>query len=83
MKTYTSFAKSPEFLLGGDQAVKLTVEGYMPLSDWIPTVSIRITFVTPSTCTSHTLKKKMISIVILYFCDVMTWISVSSLRKIQ
>ena len=32
MKTYTSFAKSLQFLLDGHQAVKLTVEGYMPLS---------------------------------------------------
>lgn len=32
MKTYTSFAKSLIQLLGADQAVKLTVHGYMPLS---------------------------------------------------
>lgn len=32
MKTYTSFAKSLIQLLGADQAVKLTVNGYMPLS---------------------------------------------------
>ncbi len=32
MKTYLSFAKSLQSLLGSDEAVKLTVEGYMPLS---------------------------------------------------
>ena len=32
MKTYTSFAKSLQLLLGGNETVKLTVEGYMPLS---------------------------------------------------
>lgn len=32
MKTYTSFANSLTKLLGSDQAVKLTVDGYMPLS---------------------------------------------------
>ncbi len=32
MKTYTSFANSLHKLLGSDQAVKLTVDGYMPLS---------------------------------------------------
>lgn len=32
MKTYLSFAKSLQALLGPDEAVKLTVEGYMPLS---------------------------------------------------
>ncbi len=32
MKTYTSFEKSLTKLLGDDQAVKLTVDGYMPLS---------------------------------------------------
>ncbi len=31
MKTYTSFAKSLTKLLSNDQAVKLTVDGYMPL----------------------------------------------------
>ena len=31
MKTYTSFANSLTKLLGDDQAVKLTVDGYMPL----------------------------------------------------
>ena len=31
MKTYTSFANSLTKLLGSDQAVKLTVGGYMPL----------------------------------------------------
>lgn len=32
MNTYLSFAKTLQSLLGDDQAVKLTVEGYMPLS---------------------------------------------------
>ena len=32
MKTYTSFANLLHKLLGSDQAVKLTVDGYMPLS---------------------------------------------------
>ena len=32
MKTYTSFAKNLNTLLGDDRAVKLTVDGYMPLS---------------------------------------------------
>lgn len=32
MKTYLSFAKTLQSLLGDDRAVKLTVEGYMPLS---------------------------------------------------
>ena len=32
MKTYTSFANLLQWLLGGDKAVKFTVEGYMPLS---------------------------------------------------
>ena len=32
MNTYRSFAKTLQSLLGDDQAVKLTVEGYMPLS---------------------------------------------------
>jgi len=32
MKTYTSFANSLHKLLGSNQAVKLTVDGYMPLS---------------------------------------------------
>ncbi len=32
MKTYTSFAKSLTKLLGQDQAAKLTVDEYMPLS---------------------------------------------------
>ena len=32
MKTYTSFATSLLTLLGEDQAVKLTSEGFMPLS---------------------------------------------------
>ena len=32
MKTYTSFANSLTKLLGADQAVKLTVDGYMPLT---------------------------------------------------
>ncbi len=31
MKTYTSFAISLNTFLGSDQAVKLTVDGYMPL----------------------------------------------------
>lgn len=32
MNTYLSFAKALQSLLGDDQAVKLTVEGFMPLS---------------------------------------------------
>ncbi|MDH5641610.1 MAG: hypothetical protein OEY28_09975, partial [Nitrospira sp.] len=32
MKTYLSFAKTLQSLLVDDQVVKLTVEGYMPLS---------------------------------------------------
>jgi len=32
MKTYQSFAKTLEALLAGDTAVRLTVDGYMPLS---------------------------------------------------
>jgi hypothetical protein len=32
MNAYLSFAKTLQSLLGDDQAVKLTVEGYMPLS---------------------------------------------------
>ena len=32
MNTYTSFAKKLETLLGDNRAVKLTVDGYMPLS---------------------------------------------------
>lgn len=32
MKIYTSFAKTLHKLLGDDQAVKLSVDGYMPLS---------------------------------------------------
>lgn len=32
MKTYQAFANALETLLGSDQAVRLTVEGYMPLS---------------------------------------------------
>lgn len=32
MNTYLSFAKTLQSLLGDDQAVKLTVEGFMPLS---------------------------------------------------
>jgi len=32
MKTYQSFAKTLEALLAGDEAVRLTVNGYMPLS---------------------------------------------------
>lgn len=32
MKTYQSFAKTLDQLLCGDQAVRVTVEGYMPLS---------------------------------------------------
>ena len=31
MKTYTSFAKNLETLLGDDRAVRLTVDGYTPL----------------------------------------------------
>mgnify|MGYP000406842021 CR=1 FL=1 len=32
MKIYTSFTKTLHQLLGDDQAVKLTIDGYMPLS---------------------------------------------------
>jgi hypothetical protein len=32
MKTYQSFAKTLDHLLCGDQAVRITVDGYMPLS---------------------------------------------------